>query len=100
MTREIAATRRLLRTGLPVLVVGDMNDRARFFCRYTSAVPQMHASDGGSVSSSGCRPPRRMGIDWIFGSARVGFRDHASWYGPLVRRATDHPIVLSRARLK
>lgn len=100
VTREIAVTRSLLKTGLPVLVVGDMNDRARFFCRYVAAVPQMHASNGGSVSRSDCRPPRRMGIDWIFGSARVGFRDHAKWYGPLVRRASDHAIVLSRATLK
>ncbi|WP_109505259.1 hypothetical protein [Nocardioides speluncae] len=100
MTREIAVTRQLLRTGLPVYVIGDMNDRARFFCRYVAAVPQMHASSGGSVSRSGCRPPRGMGVDWILGSARVGFRDHAKWYGPLVRRATDHPIVLSRTWLR
>lgn len=94
---ELAA--RLYReTGYPVFVVGDMNDRERFFCRFTAGAP-MHAANGGSNDGT-CRPPRYpMPVDWIFGSDNVRFSGYARDVGPLVRSTTDHPMIRATAHL-
>lgn len=85
-------------SGYPVFVVGDMNDRERYFCRITAGAP-MQAANGGS-NVGGCRPPRHpMPVDWIFGSNVVRFSNYVRDMGPLVRSTTDHPMIRATATL-
>jgi hypothetical protein len=95
---EIAVANRLTRTGLPVLVTGDMNERASYFCRFTAGAP-MVAARGGSHAGR-CRPPAHAGIDWIFGSRGVHFTAYVEDRSPLVHVTTDHPVVFARVRIE
>src|SRR3954453_16649412 len=90
---EAQLVRRLQATGVPVVFTGDFNERGEAFCRMTAA--GLHAANGGSRSNGRCYPPRASGIDWIFGSSQVQFSDYLRQRNSLVRRATDHPIVLA-----
>lgn len=94
-SREIELANRLRETGIPVFFTGDMNERAEYFCRFTGGAP-MDAANGGS-NDGACRPPSEMGIDWIFGSHDVSFSGWFADRSDLVRRTTDHPMVVSRA---
>jgi endonuclease/exonuclease/phosphatase family metal-dependent hydrolase len=98
--QEVALTKRLLRTGLPVFLTGDMNDREAFFCPYTRQV-RMHAAAGGT-NRGACKPPpgRIARVDWIFGSRDVTFGQYRFIKDELVRRTTDHPLVLARATIR
>jgi len=96
--RQVHLAARLMReTGLPVFVTGDMNETREYFCRMTGEAA-MVAAQGGS-NGRVCRPPKVMGVDWIFGSASVEFDGYTVDRGALVRRTTDHPMVLTRVRL-
>ena len=100
LNQEVALTNRLLRSGIPVFLTGDMNDRERFFCPYTRRTP-MKAAAGGS-NGGRCQPPpgRIARVDWIFGSRDVRFSGYRFIKSPLVRRTTDHPLVLARATFR
>lgn len=93
--RETALANRLSARGLPVVVTGDMNDRATFFCPVVART-RLHASSGGSRTGR-CRPPSGAGIDWILGSPQVGFTHHRAVRGGLVAQTTDHPFVWAAA---
>ena len=94
--REYALVRQLVeRYGVPVLITGDLNDRAPVFCELTAG-GLLHAAAGGSTGSP-CRPPNFGGIDWIFGTRDMACADHTVLSGSLVSRTTDHPLVLARA---
>lgn len=102
LDRQIALTNRLAATGDPVFMTGDMNDRVRYFCRYTAS-GRMVAAAGGSHVDGRCAPPsaRLARIDWIFGSrSDVSFSGYRFVKTPLVRRTSDHPLVLARATLR
>ncbi len=103
INRELAAVARLhARTGLPVLLVGDFNDRRQFFfCKVSgaglaSASTWWKAPVDPAVGSPGCELPRRAGIDWIWGSEGITFAGYVKQDGGLVDQATDHPLVLAR----
>ena len=95
--RELAAVRRVRRgSGLPVVLMGDFNDRSRsFFCRMTRH--GLKASSGG-VRGRGCRPAVGSGIDWVFATKGIQFRGHQKVDGGLVARTTDHPVVVVRIK--
>ena len=90
---------RLGRNGIPVVLTGDMNDKAAFACPFT-ARSGMHSADGAVTRDGRCRVPARVGIDWIFGSAEVRFSDFESDPRPKRRRLTDHPLVTATATLR
>ncbi len=92
-SREIDLFNRLERTGIPQFVTGDMNDRALYFCRITGSTPLVAAAGGSN--NGGCAPPKPTQIDWIFGSPKVEFSGYQIDRSPLVRRSTDHPIVVT-----
>lgn len=101
MERQIVLTERLLGRGLPVFMTGDMNDRVIYFCRYTAS-GAMIAAAGGSNRNGACEPPpgRIARVDWVFGSKRdVSFSKYRFLRGPLVRKTSDHPLVVARAVL-
>lgn len=99
MNRQIAVTRDVLNQGVPMLMTGDMNERAEYFCAYTAS-GSMHAAAGGS-NDGVCRPPpsSRARIDWIFGSQSLSFSDYHLFRDNLVRRTSDHPFIVSDAVL-
>jgi endonuclease/exonuclease/phosphatase family metal-dependent hydrolase len=94
--REVALVRLLRdRHGVPVFLVGDLNDRRDAFCRLTDD-SLMVASAGGASDDGRCHPPPDAGIDWIFGTTGTRFVDHTRVRDETVRAASDHPLVLAR----
>jgi hypothetical protein len=95
--REVVLWNRLEATGIPQVVTGDMNERTSFFCRVTAATP-LHSADGGGTGAP-CRPPAKPWIDWVLASPSVQLDDYVRDRSDLVRRTTDHPVVVARATL-
>src|SRR5699024_2147599 len=95
--REIALFNRLESEGIPQFVTGDMNERAEYYCKVTARTA-LEAAAGGSNSGS-CRAPRPTPIDWIFGSPGVAVSKYRVDRSPLVRRTTDHPVMVAQARV-
>lgn len=91
--RQINLFNQLERTGIPQFVTGDMNERDVYFCKVTGATPLIAAAGGSNTG--GCAPPRPTQIDWIFGSPNVIFSGFVADRSPLVRRTTDHPVVVA-----
>jgi Endonuclease/Exonuclease/phosphatase family len=91
------ANQLITRTGLPVFVTGDMNERSSFFCRFTARTP-MVAARGGS-NTGRCLPRGPGGIDWIFGSQGVQFSNYQVDDSHLVDITTDHPVVSVHVRI-
>jgi hypothetical protein len=89
--REVGLFNALEKTGIPVFVTGDMNEREQYFCTVVGST-SLHAAAGGSVTS-GCQPPRPTQIDWILGSKDVAFSDYTIDKSKLVHFTTDHPVV-------
>ena len=98
-TREIALVQHLEATSDdPVVITGDMNERAEYFSRLAGGTDMCSAN--APVSSPGlCAMPGRMDVDWIFGSPQITFTDYVSDQDAFVRRTTDHPIVVSTGHL-
>jgi hypothetical protein len=96
---EIGLVNRLVEdTGLPVLLVGDMNEKDEYFCRLTAAAPVI-AARGGSNHDGVCRPEDPQAVDWIFGTRDVRFSDYREDRSPLVDRTTDHAVIVARAEI-
>lgn len=90
---ELAAVRTLTESlDLPILVMGDMNERDAVFCHFTGA-GDLEAAAGGSVGGT-CRPPDYGGVDWIFGSPELVFSQFAVNRSTL-GRISDHALVTS-----
>ena len=92
-TREIKLFNSLETQQIPQFVTGDMNERDEYFCRITGSTPLLAAAGGSN--SGGCAPPKPTQIDWIFGSPGVQFTNYVIDRSPLVRRTTDHPVVVT-----
>jgi hypothetical protein len=95
--REIALFNRLESEGIPQFVTGDMNERSEYYCRVTARTA-LEAAAGGSNAGS-CKAPRPTPIDWIFGSPGVAFSGYKVDRSPLVRRTTDHPVMIAHAKV-
>jgi endonuclease/exonuclease/phosphatase family metal-dependent hydrolase len=99
LRRQAELVRRLHRNHpYPVFVTGDMNDHRDYYCPFTRATGATAAA-GGATTHTRCTPPRRAGIDWIFGSPGVRFHDYTTVTGPLARKTSDHPLIHAHARL-
>ena len=96
VAREVSLVRRLAAQG-PVFLTGDMNDRRDVFCQL-AVHASMKASNGGG-SLGGCAPPSSAGIDWIFAAGSADFSDHTVDRSALVKDTSDHPFVVTRARV-
>lgn len=96
---EAALFQALLAGGHPLVVTGDLNERAAVACRLTAAVPDLHSADGAYRDASGCHTPAHLNVDWIFGSGAVAFTGFVSDHDRLVQRTSDHPLVVARATL-
>ena len=98
MVREHALAQRLVAGGTPVLFTGDMNEKTSAFCAFTKD-GVLQAAQGGSHENGQCRPPGTKKIDWIFGSHHVMFSNFRIDRSALVRKTTDHSVVLTEAQL-
>ena len=109
VTRELAGIARLKAKGLPVIAVGDFNDRSQaFYCRMSGSklasasawwAPVVAPTTDpvtGIVTPAPCTVPRYAGIDWIWGSEGVSFLGYVKQNDSLVAQATDHPFYLAR----
>ena len=85
-------------TGLPVIFTGDMNERAEYYCPVVAATA-LEASNGGTGDGGACRPPTPTFIDWVFGTPEIEWLSSTADRGVLVRRTTDHPMVVAEGRL-
>lgn len=93
--RGAAEVRSLRSSGLPVLVTGDMNDRAAFFCRFLP--PTGFVAAVGGSTSGGCRPPARMPVDWVVGSPDIAFSGYVIDESTVNRRISDHFYISATA---
>jgi len=89
---EVAAIRELRKDGIPVLAVGDFNERDRTFCSLTGQT-DLVASNGGSNAGGSCRPPPAMRIDWIFASPDAQLSEHLADDSSRVGAITDHAVI-------
>lgn len=89
---ELAWGQAAARTGLPVYIVGDFNDREPAFCGMTSTSVFTAAAGGGTGAP--CKPPSgRLIIDWIFGANTQfgGFTIDKS-----AKAVSDHNLLIAR----
>lgn len=88
---EASLVRRLTADGTPMIVTGDMNDRAPFACPFASG-SGMRSADG-AYYAGGCHLPARMNVDWIFGSRSLDFSSFVTDFSTKYRHISDHPMV-------
>ncbi len=84
--------------GVPVLFMGDMNERETVFCKVTGQT-DLRAVTGGSHDGRTCSPPRNMHLDWIFASPEFDVRAAEFIRTPEVARITDHSVLTSSLSL-
>lgn len=82
----------------PVLITGDKNDRDEYFCPLALKT-EMRAANGGGVSNGSCVAPTNMPVDWTLGSSDVLFTNWLADRSNLVKKTTDHPLIVSQAYL-
>lgn len=83
---------------VPVLLFGDMNERASFFCRLAPKAG-MIAPMGGAVSGGTCTPPAYQGLDWVMSTPDIAWSGFALDTGPQRQRATDHAVPTATATI-
>jgi len=82
-----------------VIDTGDKNEREKYFC-YMAEHSILHSADGGSWSDGQCvQPPAPLAIDWVMGTSDVRFDAYTAFRDDLVRKTTDHPIVMAYATI-
>ncbi len=82
----------------PIFSTGDENDRTRYFCPMVTGSP-MRASNGGGLLGTSCVTPDEMHVDWVMGNTQVQFTSHTALHTPLVRKTTDHFVIVADAVL-
>jgi len=95
---QVALANALWNTGAPLVLTGDMNERGTYFCKMTTQAP-MRSASGGSFGSGPCQPPKELRIDWVFGSNFVQFSGYDVHRGDLVRRTSDHPMIVANVTI-
>lgn len=97
---QIALANRLRKDypGVPVHFTGDFNDRQGYYCPVATRT-ELRSANGGHVSGTKCNPPKVMPVDWIFGTAPTKFTGYVALRSALVRKSTDHPLVMADASI-
>jgi len=79
--------------GVPVFYMGDFNEREEIFRRTLSGTDLYAANGGGQRPNGTWQYPRRMPVDWIFGSRDIAMTGYRALRTTLVRKSSDHPLV-------
>ena len=87
----------LRRTGRPVFITGDFNDRQNAFCPMTAGKLTISPN---SIPSMTCAYPKQSTIDWIFAAGQTRFSYYLRDTSPQKAKISDHPIVIARAHLQ
>ena len=88
----------LSRTGVPVVLLGDMNERAYYFCRMTGEAP-MKAARGGTNIDGECDAQRPVSVSWIFGSIPLGLTNYIEDETAREELITDHRVLFSDVQI-
>lgn len=92
----VGVVNELAKSGLPVLLTGDMNDREAFYCAVV-AKTALTASNGGGA---GCAPPPGpLPVDWVVGS-EVSWSNYQRDTSPVSRRISDHFFISATATVQ
>ncbi len=95
---ELVADLRAADPTVPVVVTGDKNERERYFC-YIAPRSELHSASGG-LHEGVCRPPARpQPVDWVLGTSDVRWSSYVARSDWIVKKATDHPLVVSEASI-
>lgn len=91
--KQIALLNDLKKSGIPVIMTGDMNEKERAFTKMTR--------DAGmkAANSPNGRMPKLMTLDWIFGSKSVDFSRFTRLTKGVVGRITDHGVLMSKVHI-
>jgi hypothetical protein len=92
--REVTLFGALRKTGYPVFVTGDMNERQSWFCS-VAGPGDLKAAAGGEGGRDGCSVAGGFRIDWIAGSHDVIFSNYRQDSSSLVSWMTDHPVMIT-----
>jgi type I phosphodiesterase/nucleotide pyrophosphatase/endonuclease/exonuclease/phosphatase family protein len=86
---------------VPVVMLGDMNDREKFYCPMTYLTELESASGGvhGDPPDGSCTPAAPVQIDWIMGTPDVTFTGYTARRDALVKKASDHPFIYADASI-
>lgn len=96
--RELATMRAVTkRYNIAAFLVGDLNERVPAFCGLTQG--QVLSSPSGGSNAAGCSPPKRIGIDWIFGNRYARWLSYSVDWTPRNTQVSDHPLVVARVGL-
>jgi endonuclease/exonuclease/phosphatase family metal-dependent hydrolase len=87
----------LRKTGRPVFITGDFNDRQAAFCPLTAG---MLSISPNSIPSQTCKYPQQSSIDWIFAAGQTRFSYFLRDTYSQTARISDHPLVIGRAHLQ
>jgi hypothetical protein len=88
----------LRKTGRPVFITGDFNDRQNAFCPLTAG--KLMISPNSIPSSTACLYPKQTSIDWIFAAGQTRFSYFLRDTSPQTAKISDHPIIITRAHLQ
>lgn len=91
--REVALAAQAVQVNIPIFVLGDMNEKASAFCKFTQT-GVLIAAAGGS-NQGGCHPPTFPGIDWIFATPGTPFTGFAVDRSTMSQKFTDHALVMA-----
>ena len=90
-TQQVALINKLKRSGLPVVVTGDMNEKANYHRRLTNEA----GMDSANELKNGALP-RALYVDWIFGSQDVTFKGYHRERQSVLRKISDHGMLVSK----
>lgn len=93
---EKAKVIELRKTGRPVFLTGDLNDREKAFCPLTADKLMISAD---SIPSTTCAPPAKLWIDWVFAAGPARFTSYLRDFTPKDQRLSDHPIIVTKVHL-
>lgn len=82
------------KTGLPVFITGDMNERESWFCTMTAGTGMAAASGGGTGSP--CQPPPGpVPVDWIVHTPDAQTVEYHDVRTGIITRTSDHPLLVA-----
>ena len=92
---ETKLQNQLMRTGIPRIMTGDMNDRAAYFCALSAKAFVAAARPGTYTRHGVCHADSPRAVDWILGAQRMKYSNYVEDRSHLVDITTDHPVIVS-----
>ena len=91
---QVDLLNKLKRSGIPVVLTGDMNEKENYFRRMSREADMNAANElpNGQL-------PKRLGIDWIFGSQDVTFKSFQRLGESIAKKVSDHPMLVSKVKI-